>query len=127
MEKTHCKQGHELTPENTYVNPSTNAHRCKLCRNAYKRQWYQENKDSIRKSRKAYREANRDNIREYGKAYYEANKPAYREYRQANKERLVEYHRAYFQASKEPLREYRNEYARQYRLRKKIERIGENQ
>jgi len=31
--KTHCKNGHELTPENVYVHPSTGSiHGCKKCR-----------------------------------------------------------------------------------------------
>lgn len=29
--KTHCPQGHEYTPENTYVNPLTGYRRCKRC------------------------------------------------------------------------------------------------
>lgn len=34
--KTHCKQGHEYTPENTYVNPSSPGHRnCRTCRNTW--------------------------------------------------------------------------------------------
>lgn len=32
---THCKNGHEFTPENTYVNPGTNTRRCRECH----RQW----------------------------------------------------------------------------------------
>lgn len=29
---THCKSGHEYTPEGTYVNPVTNHRRCRICR-----------------------------------------------------------------------------------------------
>ena len=29
--KTHCKHGHEFTPENTYVLPSTGERRCREC------------------------------------------------------------------------------------------------
>jgi hypothetical protein len=29
--KTHCKWGHEFTPENTALYPSTNSRRCKKC------------------------------------------------------------------------------------------------
>lgn len=30
--KTHCKRGHEFTPENTYIQPSTNGRRCLECK-----------------------------------------------------------------------------------------------
>lgn len=29
--KTHCPQGHEYSPENTYVHPGTNNRRCRTC------------------------------------------------------------------------------------------------
>lgn len=29
--KTHCKHGHELTPENTYINPSSGKRHCRKC------------------------------------------------------------------------------------------------
>ena len=32
--KTHCKHGHAMTPENTYLKPGTNEHRCRACHNA---------------------------------------------------------------------------------------------
>ena len=30
--KTHCKRGHEYTPENTYVEPGAGHRRCRTCR-----------------------------------------------------------------------------------------------
>lgn len=30
--KTHCKRGHEFTPENTYVQPSNGGRLCRICR-----------------------------------------------------------------------------------------------
>jgi hypothetical protein len=31
-ERTHCTQGHEYTPENTYISPKTGVRDCKICR-----------------------------------------------------------------------------------------------
>lgn len=38
--KTHCPEGHELTPENTYVYPSDSARECRICRAARAREIY---------------------------------------------------------------------------------------
>jgi|ERR1035437_803322 hypothetical protein len=35
--KTHCKNGHEFTAENTYLNPSTGHRSCLICRKAAKK------------------------------------------------------------------------------------------
>lgn len=32
---THCKKGHEFTPENTYVRPSSGLRNCRICRSEY--------------------------------------------------------------------------------------------
>lgn len=34
---THCHRGHELTPENTYVSPSTGKRRCRTCKAQWQR------------------------------------------------------------------------------------------
>lgn len=42
--KTHCKNGHEFTPENTYVQPSKpGARRCLTCRDEYWVSWSRKN------------------------------------------------------------------------------------
>lgn len=37
--KTHCKNGHEFTPKNTYVQPSSGSRKCITCRDAYCTEW----------------------------------------------------------------------------------------
>lgn len=35
--KTHCRHGHEFTPENIYVRPNDGKRACKACRDSYNR------------------------------------------------------------------------------------------
>jgi len=37
---THCDQGHELTFENTYINPGTGFRRCRKCRREWGQQYW---------------------------------------------------------------------------------------
>lgn len=41
-----CRRGHELTPDNVVVNATTGRRQCRTCRNASKREWYQQHKAS---------------------------------------------------------------------------------
>ena len=59
--KTHCKQGHEFTPENIYITP-INGRSCRTCENTRKRNRYQQNKTKELQRAKLYREKNRDKI-----------------------------------------------------------------
>lgn len=38
--KTHCKQGHEYTPENTYIFPGRTDRQCRECRRIWKIEYY---------------------------------------------------------------------------------------
>lgn len=37
--QTHCRQGHEYTPKNTYIYPHGKKS-CRTCNNAWQRKWY---------------------------------------------------------------------------------------
>lgn len=53
--RTHCPQGHEYTPENTYVYPSGNR-RCRECRRIWNREHYRLNAEKIKAvNRERYR------------------------------------------------------------------------
>ena len=64
---------------------------CKKCRNEYKKEYYEENKDK----KKEYYEENKDKIKEYKKEYYEKNKEYYKEYREKNKDKKKGYNKKY--------------------------------
>lgn len=49
--QTHCLRGHEFTPENTYIIPTTGSRQCKECRKIHGLAWYYRNPD-YRKNRK---------------------------------------------------------------------------
>lgn len=44
-QKTHCPQGHEYTPENTYIYKKTNSRYCKTCRAKYSNRSYYRRKE----------------------------------------------------------------------------------
>jgi hypothetical protein len=46
--KTHCKQGHEFSPENTYVVPTSAgvSRKCRTCRRASTRAWIDRQRDA---------------------------------------------------------------------------------
>ena len=64
--KTHCKWGHEFTPENTYFNAATNTRTCRACRRE---------RMTLKRPRKQRigppkRLRNADNSLKHGMAYY---------------------------------------------------------
>lgn len=61
--KTHCPSGHEYTPENTYVVPSTGYRRCRLCKAEVERNNYQRNRAKRLAQRRRYYRENPDKWR----------------------------------------------------------------
>lgn len=53
FDETRCFRGHELTPENTYINPSSKYRRCKLCRDIANRSYYIKHRDEWNRRRGA--------------------------------------------------------------------------
>jgi hypothetical protein len=43
-EKTHCKRGHEFTPESTYINPGNGSRHCRICDKERMRVYWQQHK-----------------------------------------------------------------------------------
>ncbi len=80
----------------------------------YTRAYCDNNKDKIREYMKAYCDNNKDKIRERKKTYYEDNKDKIREqkksYCEANKEAIREQRKAYCEANKEAIRERKKAY-----------------
>ena len=54
--RTHCYRGHEMTVENTYVNPG-GSRRCRQCNRDISRAWYHEHHDVELARRRARRES----------------------------------------------------------------------
>lgn len=43
-DKTHCKRGHEFTPENTYTNPTRGHRNCRTCKRQLQIDWISKRK-----------------------------------------------------------------------------------
>jgi hypothetical protein len=46
MNRTHCSAGHEYTPENVYINPSSGERVCRKCNAKWTHDWYMKQKVS---------------------------------------------------------------------------------
>lgn len=54
--KTHCKRGHELTPENTYRRPGRSERSCRTCIRAAKMAWKRRNPEANRRQWRRWKE-----------------------------------------------------------------------
>lgn len=100
---------------------------CKECNKAYKKAWYEKNKERAQEQRRKYRAENAEKYKAQRKRYYNNNKEkclqATREWRLLNKEQEMKAARSYIEANREHIlktkRFYRAlnaEQIRQYQL-----------
>ncbi len=57
-----CQRGHELKPENTYVYPN-GKRTCKTCKQAYDREYYQQNLEKLKAYDREYRQRNLEKLK----------------------------------------------------------------
>lgn len=55
VNKDRCPEGHEYTPENTYVKPGKTSRDCRICLDAAKRRYVEKNRDEINRRRRERR------------------------------------------------------------------------
>ena len=80
---------------------------CKECVKIYNKQYYEKNKEKIKKRSKGYRKANGEYYKQYHKKYYKENKDVLciqnKVYKELNKEKYSEYNKEYRKLNREKL------------------------
>ena len=83
-------------------------------RQEYNKQYYQDKKEHLKERQKQYYQDNKEHRQEYNKQYYQDNKEHRQEYHkqwhQDNKEHIQEYNKQWYQDNKEHIQEYHKEY-----------------
>lgn len=78
--------------------------RFKKSRDMYRKQWYEENKEKVKKQNQKYYQKNKEKVSKKQKEYY-----------QKNKEKIKQYHKQYYQENKERINQKRRErYRKKY-------------
>lgn len=72
---------------------------CKECRSAYKKKWYEENKEEILEKQKKYNEEHKEEASKHKKKWYEKNK-----------EKILEKRKIYWEENKEKIADYKKKY-----------------
>ena len=122
IETCDCQNKDELHRRERYwidtLNPSLN----KVLPRRTHKEYYEDNKETLKEQHKAYREthkeemkawreANKEEIKEKNKAYYETHKEEIKElakeYREENKEKMKEKQKAYYETHKEEKKAWR--------------------
>lgn len=63
-ERTHCKRGHEYTPENVYINPSSGARQCVACLKIIRPRCKKMGREYMNNAQTAWRKRNPEKVRE---------------------------------------------------------------
>lgn len=113
---------------------NNNKNWCKLCEKEYKKQYYEKNKEKIKKRINKYREQNPEKVREANQKYKEKNRQLLREkqriYYYNNREELLEkhkdymlgYNKQYYEDNKDELLTKKKEYHKQNKEKIKAQR-----
>lgn len=72
--RTHCKNGHAFTPENTRWDGSTR--RCRACARERRKDWARRNPERVRDYHAGWRQRNAEKVNRYSRAYYARRKAA---------------------------------------------------
>jgi len=121
MELKTCSKCEEIKPLEEFNKHSDSrdgrAWACKVCQMAYRRAYYQENKESIAKKNKAYREENKEYYAKKNKAYREENKELLSEqikrWYQQNREATLKQQEVYKRENKEAITKYKKAYRKE--------------
>lgn len=68
---THCKNGHELSEENTYLSPGSRGRNCIICKKRNDSEYYISNVEKIKRYQKEYYKNNREKVINRNKIYRE--------------------------------------------------------
>ena len=86
---------------------------------AYKKQYYEENRESIAAYQKKYREENRESIAAYKKQYYKENRKTIaakqKKYREENSESIAAYQKQYYEENRESIAAKQKKYCEENR------------
>ena len=101
---------------------------CKVCRKAYKKEYYAANSEKIKAHCKEYRAANSEKMKAYNKEYRAANsekmKAYKKEYYAANSEKIKAHSKEYCAANSEKIKAYEDERSKRKWIKRCMQEHG---